>query len=58
MGEIAGRMGVKIFHGAEIKYLPVELSSFYKLTINLALLSKLDIKIDEDILSYANEVIQ
>jgi putative tryptophan/tyrosine transport system substrate-binding protein len=58
IGEIAGRMAVKIFHGAKLKYLPVELSSYYRLTVNLSLLKKLNIKIDEDLLSYANEVIQ
>jgi putative ABC transport system substrate-binding protein len=58
IGEIAGRMVVKIFHRAKIKYLPVELSSYYKLTVNVALLKEMDLKIDEDVLSYANEVIQ
>jgi putative ABC transport system substrate-binding protein len=58
VGEIAGLMAVKIFHGAKLKYLPVELSSYYKLTVNRSLLRRLNIQIDEDILSYANEVIQ
>ncbi|HBF36073.1 MAG TPA: hypothetical protein DDW50_01990, partial [Firmicutes bacterium] len=63
IGEIAGRMAVKVFHGAKAerthpKYLPVELSSYYKLTVNLALLRKLNFKINEDVLSYANEVIR
>jgi putative ABC transport system substrate-binding protein len=58
IGEIAGRMAVKIFHGAKIKYMPVELSSYYELTINLALLKSLHMTISEDVLSYANQVIQ
>lgn len=58
IGEIAGSMAVKIFHKARIKFLPVELSSYYRLTINLAFLKELNMKINEDILSYANEVIQ
>ncbi len=58
MGEIAGQMAVKIFHGAKVKYLPIELSSYYKLTINQVLLKKLNFSINEDVLSYANEVIR
>jgi putative ABC transport system substrate-binding protein len=58
IGEIAGRMAVKIFHGAKVQYLPVELSSYYKLTINLSMLKKLNFAVNEDVLSYANEVIR
>lgn len=58
LGGIAGRMAVKIFHKAKLEYLPVELSGYFKLTVNLSLLQRLNIKINEDVLSYANEVIQ
>lgn len=57
IGNIAGRMAVKIFNRAVIDYLPVELSGYFKLTINLSLLRRLNIKINEDVLSYANAVI-
>jgi putative ABC transport system substrate-binding protein len=58
IGGIAGRMAVKIFHKARLKYLPVELSSYFKLTVNLSILHRLNIKINEDVLSYASDVIQ
>jgi putative ABC transport system substrate-binding protein len=58
IGEITGRMVVKIFHGANTQYMPVELSSYFKLVINQGLLKQLNIKTSEDVLSYANEVIQ
>lgn len=58
IGGIAGRMAVKIFHKARLKYLPVELSSYFKLTVHRSLLQRLNIKINEDVLSYANEVIE
>mgnify|MGYP005847894941 CR=1 FL=1 len=58
IGGIASRMAVKIFHKAKLKYLPLELSSYFKLTINRSLLERINIPINEDVLSYANEVIQ
>lgn len=58
IGGITGRMAVKIFHKARLKYLPVELSSYFKSTVNLSMLQQLNIKINEDVLSYANDVIQ
>jgi putative ABC transport system substrate-binding protein len=58
MGEIASRMAVKIFNRARMEVMPVELSSYFKLAINSKLLRELNIPIDEDILSYANEVIE
>ena len=58
MGEIAGEIIVKIFHGADPEFMPVELSTDYKLIINLKQIQKLKIPIHEDVLSYANRVIQ
>lgn len=58
MGEIAGKMVLKIYHGAKVKYMPTELSSHFRLTINLNLMKRFAINVDEDVLSYANEVIQ
>jgi putative ABC transport system substrate-binding protein len=57
MGEIASRMAVKIFNRVTMKEMPVELSSYFKLTINSKMLEELNLPINEDILSYANEVI-
>ncbi|MCL6589995.1 MAG: hypothetical protein K6U80_08585 [Firmicutes bacterium] len=58
IGEIASRMAVKIFNRARMEVMPVELSSHFKLAINYGMLKELNIPIDEDILSYANEVIE
>ena len=58
MGAITGKMAVKIFHGANIEFMPAELSSYFKLVINQRLLNHLKIKTNEDVLSYANEVLQ
>ncbi len=58
IGQIAGQMAVEIFHGANINYMPVELSSYFKLIINLRLLRQLNFIVNEDVLSYANEIIQ
>ena len=58
MGELAGRMMVKIFHGSITEYMPIEFSNDFQLAINLTNLEKLNLPIDEDVLSYANEVIQ
>jgi ABC-type uncharacterized transport system, periplasmic component len=58
IGEITGRMAVKIFHGANTAYMPAELSSYFKLVINQQLLKQLKISINEDVLSYANEVLR
>jgi putative ABC transport system substrate-binding protein len=58
IGEITGRMVVKIFHGANTEFMPVELSSYFKLVVNQGILKQLNIKLSEDVLSYANEVIK
>lgn len=58
MGEIAGQIVIKIKHGAVPRYLPVELSADYKLIVNLRLLNRYRLPVNEDVLSYANEVIR
>lgn len=58
MGEIASRMAVKIFNRVKMKEMPVELSSYFKLTINSEMLREFNLPINEEILSYANEVIE
>ncbi|HEX3048922.1 MAG TPA: ABC transporter substrate binding protein [Bacillota bacterium] len=58
VGEIASRMAVKIFNRVKMKEMPVELSSYFKLTINYGMLKELNLSINEDILSYANEVME